>query len=86
MTRELKILDVYYEAKRRGDKPFEIRDNTDRGFQKGDEVIYTCVDELGIFDICRPKLKSTITFVIGGFGVKDGYVVFGEKDIREVEA
>lgn len=38
MKHELKTLPVYFEAVLNGDKTFEIRDNSDRGFQKGDTV------------------------------------------------
>ena len=36
MTHELKILECYATAKVNGEKLFEIRDNSEHGFQKGD--------------------------------------------------
>ena len=38
MKHDLKILKPFFEAVIRGEKSFEIRDNSDRGFQKGDCV------------------------------------------------
>jgi len=38
MHHDLKTLPAFFEAVKSGDKNFEIRDNTDRGFQKGDTV------------------------------------------------
>lgn len=38
MHHELKIFPTFFEAVIRGEKKFEIRDNSDRGFQKGDAV------------------------------------------------
>lgn len=40
MTHELKILECYATAKVNGEKLFEIRDNSEHGFQKGDYVKY----------------------------------------------
>jgi len=79
MVHELKTLPVYFEAVLRGEKSFEIRDNSDRGFQKGDTVI------LREYDPVRPTLPSLrrqitveITYVTN-FKQKDDYVVFGFK-------
>jgi len=38
MTHRLKILPAFFDAIERGEKKFEIRDNTDRGFQRGDTI------------------------------------------------
>lgn len=43
MTHELKILKSFADAVYSGDKTFEIREN-DRGFQKGDKVIFKAVE------------------------------------------
>ena len=40
MTHELKILECYATAKVNGEKLFEICDNSEHGFQKGDYVQY----------------------------------------------
>ena len=83
MIHELKILKNYATAKYNGDKLFEIRDNRDRGFQKGDKVKYTAVDKLE----CRVKHEIEdkiyeITYVTN-YAQKDGYVVFGEREVED---
>lgn len=40
MVHNLKILPVFFQAVIDGVKNFDIRDNSDRGFQKGDTVIF----------------------------------------------
>ena len=50
MTHELKILECYANAKIAGDKLFEIRNNLDRGFQKGDIVKYIVVIMLPVVE------------------------------------
>ena len=69
---KLKIDECYLEAKLAGDKMFEIRVN-DRGYQKGDAVIYT---EYGISK--RTTHKFEITYVTG-FLQQPNHVVFGER-------
>ncbi|MBV1959838.1 MAG: DUF3850 domain-containing protein [Pseudomonadales bacterium] len=39
MHHELKIIPVFFESVICGEKTFEVRDNKDRGFQKGDTVL-----------------------------------------------
>lgn len=65
-----------------GEKNFEIREN-DRGYQKGDHIRFTPVYDSG-FD--RPKhsiedKEYEITYVLNGWGLKNGYVVFGIKEV-----
>ena len=74
----LKIKAAYASAKLRGDKPFEIRLN-DRDFKVGDIVNYTCIDS-SIFDEIISKKLYYITYITN-FEQKDGYVVFGEKEV-----
>lgn len=83
MKHELKILECYAHAKLNGDKLFEIRDNSKRGFQKGDVVTYTVVDSLGLY-INHPlnEKEYEITYVTN-YNQKDGWVVFGERCIKE---
>ena len=69
----LKIKEEYYKAKMRGDKLFEIRFN-DREFQRGDIVSYTDCDAFPL------EGKFQITYVTG-FSQKEGWVVFGEKEL-----
>ena len=83
MIHELRLQEQFCQDKVDGNKPFEIRFN-DRNFQKGDKVKYTAVDNSGIRIFRYPKLEKRtyeITCVIKGWGLKEGYVVFGEREI-----
>lgn len=74
MHHTLKILPAYYEAVKSGDKRFEIINNNDRGFQKGDTA---CLKELD--DISRLSGRAVdiqITYVTN-YEQKDDFVVFG---------
>lgn len=86
MHHELKILPVYFQANIDGDKPFEIRDNSDRGFQKGDTVtLIECVDG-SITTATGRKVTREITYVTN-YGQTHEMVVIGLKeplDILEV--
>lgn len=79
---EIKIWEEFADAVLSGDKNFEIRYN-DRAYQKGDLVRFiVCRDE---FNGSRTVLTNhplygkyyDITYVLSGWGLKDGYVVFG---------
>jgi len=77
MTHELKILPCHYQQVLSGEKQFEIRDNRDRGFQKGDKVVLKEYDPnklLGSYTGGCWRVK--ITYVTN-FEQKDGFVVFG---------
>lgn len=76
----LKIKTEYANAKLRGDKPFEIRLN-DRDFNVGDLVQYTCIDSPIVDEKISKKLYY-ITYVTN-FGQKDGYVVFGDREVEK---
>lgn len=77
-----------------GDKRFEIRNN-DRAFQNGDEVKFTVVEDDGSeykkFDkrlgmsIKHPleDMVFEISYIISGWGLKNGYVVFGIKEKKD---
>lgn len=77
---DLKILNDFADEIVIGNKTFEIRKN-DRGFQKGAFVKFQAVDETGFENqhLINDKLYE-IVFVINGWGIKNGYVVFS---IRE---
>ena len=80
----LKLRAEFADAVEDGTKNFEIREN-DRGFQKGDLVQFSVVTALGTQTSMYWKLEEKlykITYVISGWGLKNGYVAFG---IREVE-
>ena len=79
----LKILENFADDVAMGYKNFEVREN-DRGYQKGDTVKFSCIDNSG------HKLPHTldhkiyeITYVLNGWCIKNGYVVFGIKEIIE---
>lgn len=81
MIHELKILSSFVYPILYGEKTFEIREN-DRGFQKGDMVQFkvnpddwTRRNSSIIHDFEHKVFK--ITYVINGWGLKNGYVVFG---------
>lgn len=59
-----------------GDKRFEIREN-DRGYQKGDRVVFQPYEPSDPFMKHPISYKVyEITYVLNGWGLKDGYVVF----------
>ena len=81
MTHQLKLREEFAEAVFSGDKCFEVREN-DRGFQKGDHVIFTVVSKNGIPHTYHKlhEKRYLITYVLNGWGIEDGYVVFGMKE------
>ena len=83
MIHVLKILEQFADAIVDGDKNFEIRNN-DRGFQKGDDVRFIVVDINGKRQRGHAIELNTyrITYVLSGWGLEPGYVVFG---IRRVD-
>ena len=83
MTHKLKIRESFADAITVGEKTFEVREN-DRGFQKGDRVCFTVIDSLNVPLARHPLHEMTfeITYVLSGWGIKDGYVVFGIKELK----
>ena len=83
MIHNLKISDKLADAVLNGDKTFEVRYN-DRGYNKGDRIVFTAVDNAGV---STPHLLSTkvyeITYVLSGWGIKENFVVFGIKQVEE---
>lgn len=77
MLHELKLREDFADAITDGRKTFEVRRN-DRGFQTGDRVRFNVVDALG-FETVHPlnRREMRITYVLSGWGIKEGYVVFG---------
>ena len=92
-THTLKILKTFADAVLTGEKTFEVREN-DRGFQKGDRVRFTVVDEqhparFANGEIIREEHDLEykvfeITYVLSGWHIDDGYVVFGMKCIADI--
>jgi uncharacterized protein YqfB (UPF0267 family) len=65
MHHKLKILPSFYKAVVSGSKKFEIRDNSDRGFQCGDTVTLQefSPEENKIFQITGKSINVKITYV-----------------------
>lgn len=85
MIHELKIDENFTDAIISGDKNFEIRYN-DRGYQKGDIIKFkpTYTSD-GVVNTANPIYNSLyeITYVLNGWGLKEGYVVLGIKPYIE---
>lgn len=64
-----------------GKKTFEIRYN-DRGYQTGDLIKFKAVDNSGNY-ICHEISDCTyrITYILSGWGLKDGYVALGIEEV-----
>lgn len=79
MIHELKIAPCYFEAVLSGDKTFEIRDNKDRGFNRGDKVKLREFDKtkhpVSSFCYSGREIDAVITYVTN-YEQKDGFVVF----------
>lgn len=85
MTHRIKIMESFADAVLRGDKTFEVRNN-DRGYQCGDMVQFTVLyDSDGLEILSHPLNKKNyrITYVLSGWGIQDGYVVFGIKPVKD---
>lgn len=86
MQHTLKISPMYFDAVERGDKTFEIRDDTDRGFQRGDvvELLEYDAGRTVISDEFRftgRKLLMEITY-ISTYEQKPGMVVFAMRGVE----
>lgn len=87
MIHELKIFSSFVYPIMDGEKTFEIREN-DRGFQKGDRVQFKVVSDDwtrrngSVINEFEHKVFK-ITYVINGWGLKNGFVVFGISEDKE---
>ena len=76
----LKILIDFAGSIAVGNKLFEIREN-DRGYQKGDFVKFKAINKYGIeIRHAINNMLFQITYVMSGYGIKEGFVVFGIKE------
>lgn len=77
MIHRIKLLETFADAVLDGRKNFEVREN-DRGYQRGDLVEFLVINKLGnrVNHPLNSKLFE-ITYVLSGWGIKDGWVVFG---------
>ena len=80
----LKILRPFADGICFGHKKFEIRKN-DRAYQTGDTLRFICIDDKGNH-VYHPINVSQyrITFLLNGWGLKNGYVALGIEEIPEV--
>jgi hypothetical protein len=76
MHHDLKIEKAFYIAAVSGDKTFEIRNNRDRGFQKGDTITLKEIGHLGMET--KRTASGLITYVIN-YEQKPDFVVFAFK-------
>lgn len=85
MTHYIKIREEFADAVYSGDKHFEVRLN-DRGYQKGDYVVFSVVDKNGfILDHKLNKCTYEITFVLSGWGIEKDHVVFNIERPNDLE-
>lgn len=76
-THILKLNSEFADDVMSGRKPFEVRKN-DRNYQSGDYIEFLVVDNTSHY-IYHPIENEMflITYVLSGFGIKNGYVVLG---------
>lgn len=81
MVHHLKIKATFADAVLSGAKTFEIRKN-DRGFQKGDDIVFSVVDDYGR-SVAHELNKHMyhITYVLSGWGLKRDYCVLAIRKI-----
>lgn len=86
MEHRIKLKKQYCDPVFHGEKTFEVRNN-DRGYQKGDYIVFIPVDEDGTRQTFHPIAKEVyvITYVHSGLGLKEGYVVIGLKNVKYTE-
>lgn len=82
MTHHIKLSHHYADAVLCGQKNFEIRYN-DRGYQRGDKVVFTVVDDSKI-TISHPLSHETfiITYLVHGYGLEKDWCVFGIRPLK----
>lgn len=82
-THDLKLNTEFCDAVLSGEKTFEVRKN-DRGFQTGDLIRFIPTDgtvrEHTKHEISGHTYK--ITYILNGWGIKNGYVVLGIREER----
>lgn len=81
-THHLKLLDEFCDEVLSGEKNFEVRNN-DRGFQKGDSVVFHCIEKNGLTATHLINFATfEITYVLSGWGIQPEHVAFGIKKIK----
>ena len=84
MIHRIKLRDEFADAVYNGEKSFEVRNN-DRGYQKGDTVIFSVIDNLGLTINSHPLngVEYQITYVLSGWGLPENTVAFAIKRKKE---
>ncbi len=81
-THFIKLNIEFCDAVLSGEKSFEVREN-DRGYQKGDHIKFRPVKassgEMLTHSISQTEYE--ITYVLSGWGLKEGYVALGIKEV-----
>lgn len=90
-THNLKLSVEFCDAVLRGEKTFEVRKN-DRGFQMGDLIRFVPTDGTSyrssdgtVIEHAKHEISGhtyKITYILNGWGIKNGYVVLGIKEIK----
>lgn len=75
MNHDLKIESAFFEAVLSGDKTFEVRNNRDRGFQKGDTITLYELSKISPALNTGRKINAVITYVLN-YEQKPDWVVF----------
>lgn len=87
MLHFIKLAEDFADAVLSGEKNFEVREN-DRGYNKGDFVKFSVVPrDRGACALKHDLEKKIykITYVLSGWGIKEGFVVFGIKECEDKE-
>ena len=86
MKHELKILPAYFEAVLSGEKTFEIRNNNDRGFQKGDTLVLREFDpglSSSTLTMCYTgRTIERVVSYVSNYEQQPGFVVLGLKQTQ----
>lgn len=93
-THNLKLNTEFCGAVLSGEKTFEVRKN-DRGFQTGDLIRFIPTDGKSYHSLNGTVIEHAkheisghtykITYILNGWGIKNGYVVLGIKEYRQTE-
>ena len=78
MTHDLKIWPEFFQPLLSGEKPFELRKD-DRGFRAGDTLLLKEWTQRGGYT--GREVTAMVTYVLSGFGLKDGWVVMAIKPV-----
>lgn len=83
----IKLNIEFCDAVLNGEKTFEIREN-DRGYQKGDHIRFKPVPLSPYQSLPHhaiEKREYEITYVLNGWGLKDGFVALAIKETKRSE-